>query len=112
MRERGYLDEQGYIVEQWTTTRKPANAERPARLAELRALAAEEEDFKVQFTAIQEAGAAAGHMATYFPKLHPELNFIERYWARVKHKVREHGAYTTATLKADLARILRGIPQA
>jgi transposase len=31
-----------------------------------------------------------GHHCLFLPKFHPELNFIERYWAIIKHWLRYH----------------------
>ena len=47
-------------------------------------LLSEQPDFKEQQNAIQELVLSRGHFCIFLPKFHPELNFIERYWSRVK----------------------------
>ena len=47
-------------------------------------LLSEQPDFQAQQNAIQELIFPRGHNCTFLPKYHPELNFIERYWSRVK----------------------------
>ena len=49
-----------------------------------RVLLSEKADFKEQQNAIQELVLSRGHFCIFLPKFHPELNFIERYWSRVK----------------------------
>ena len=49
-----------------------------------RVFLSEQADFKEQQNAIQELVLSRGHFCIFLPKFHPELNFIERYWSRVK----------------------------
>ena len=53
-------------------------------LCRLEFLLSEQADFKEQQNAIQELVLSRGHFCIFLPKFHPELNFIERYWSRVK----------------------------
>mgnify|MGYP006919658173 CR=1 FL=1 len=62
-------------------------------------LLSEQPDFKLQQNAIQELILSRGHYCIFLPKFHPELNFIERYWSRVKWYARQHSDGTKAGLK-------------
>ena len=53
-------------------------------LCRLEFLLSEQADFKEQQNAIQELVLSRGHFCVFLPKFHLELNFIERYWSRVK----------------------------
>ena len=53
-------------------------------------LLSEQSDFKEQQNAIQELIASRGSHCILLPKFRPELNFIERYWSRVKWYARQH----------------------
>ena len=53
-------------------------------------LLSEQPDFKDQQNAIQELVISRGHYCIFLPKYHPELNFIERYWSRVKWHARQY----------------------
>jgi len=52
-------------------------------------LLSEQGDFKEQQNTIQELIISQGHHCIFLPKYHPELNFIERYWSRVKWYARQ-----------------------
>jgi len=52
-------------------------------------LLSDQPDFKLQQNAIQELIISRGHLCIFLPKYHPELNFIERYWPRVKWYARQ-----------------------
>jgi len=62
-------------------------------------LLSEQQDFKLQQNAIQELIISRGHYCIFLPKYHPELNFIERYWSRVKWYARQKCDRTIAGLK-------------
>ena len=62
-------------------------------------LLSEQSDFKQQQNAIQELILPRGHLCIFLPKYHPELNFIERYWSRVKWHARRYSDGSVATLK-------------
>ena len=68
-------------------------------------LLSEQPDFKEQQNAIQELIISRGHYCIFLPKYHPELNFIERYWSRVKWHARQHSDGSKDGLKtaADAA---------
>jgi hypothetical protein len=63
-------------------------------------LLSDQPDFKLQQNAIQELIFARGHYCIFLPKFHPELNFIERYWSRVKWYARQKCDGTKPGLKA------------
>ena len=60
----------------------------------------EKADFKEQKNAIQDLVLSRGHFYTFLPKFHPEFNFIERYWSRVKWHARQWSDGTKEGLKA------------
>jgi len=62
-------------------------------------LLSEQGDFKEQQNAIQELVVSRGHFCIFLTKYHPELNFIERYWSRVKWYARKECDGTIAGLK-------------
>lgn len=45
-------------------------------------------DFLAQKCWMEEVVVGAGHKVIFLPKFHPELNFIERYWGRIKKWLR------------------------
>jgi hypothetical protein len=64
-------------------------------------LLSEQAGFKEQQNAIQELVLSRGPFCISLPKFHPELNFIERHWPRVKWYARQFGGGTTKGLKAQ-----------
>jgi hypothetical protein len=67
-----------------------------------------EKDFLTQKSGIEEAFDAYNlthgtcHMCVFLPKFHPELNFIERIWGRMKSYIRLHSDNTFDTLKRNI----------
>jgi transposase len=59
-------------------------------------------DFLSQKSLIAEVVEAAGHKCIFYPKFHPELNYIEYFWAEVKRFTREKCDYSWAGLKRTL----------
>ncbi|KAA1476290.1 hypothetical protein DENSPDRAFT_784809 [Dentipellis sp. KUC8613] len=45
-------------------------------------------DFAGQKSALEELCEARGHLCDFYPKFHPELNFIEQYWGAGKLRYR------------------------
>lgn len=45
-------------------------------------------DFLEEKCWMEEVVVGAGHKVIFLPKFHPELNFIERYWGRIKKWLR------------------------
>ena len=67
-----------------------------------RKLMAAQPDFLAQTGKLHEKLVAAGHLVMFYPKFHPELNFIERYWGAAKRHARENCQYTLASLRANV----------
>ena len=61
-------------------------------------------DFAQQRTALEELMELAGDMAIMLPKMHPELNPIESFWAAMK-------AYCRSSLPMEAAACARMQPQ-
>jgi hypothetical protein len=66
----------------------------------------DEIDFQQQECWLEEVLHARGHECILLPKFHPELNFIERFWGRIKKKMRYHCDGHLGTLKTRLAWVL------
>ena len=47
-------------------------------------------DFQNQKNSVEELVESLGHQVIFLPKFHPELNFIERFWSRIKWWLRGH----------------------
>jgi hypothetical protein len=45
-------------------------------------------DFIAQKSQLEELVTRRGHICDFYPKFHPELNFIEQYWGLSKHHYR------------------------
>jgi hypothetical protein len=58
-----------------------------------------QEDFRTQKSILEETIKSAGHRCMFYPKFHPELNYIEYFWASTKHYTRNHCSYNFETLK-------------
>ena len=67
-----------------------------------RHILAAQEDFKVNKPLLQEVIESMGHKVIFYPKFHPELNFIEQYWGAAKRYTRQHCDYTWNGLKETL----------
>lgn len=66
-------------------------------------------DFLEQKPLIIEEIKKRGHLATFLPKCHPELNFIESYWAFAKNYARKHCNYTWQGLLKTVPEALRSV---
>jgi len=79
-----------------------------------------EKDFAEQRSGIEEAfdqyNTANGtkHRCLFLPKFHPELNYIERIWARMKYYIRKHcdNKFETMLTSVDTAMGLTNLPLA
>ena len=67
-------------------------------------------DFQGQRGLLQEKIEERGHLVVYYPKYHPELNFIEYFWGYCKRFARENCDYTLAGLRATVPRALAAVP--
>jgi hypothetical protein len=67
-----------------------------------------QQDFLSQKTGIEEvfdkynAEHGTKHRCIFLPKFHPELNYIERVWGRMKYFIRQHCDNTFDTLKSNM----------
>lgn len=69
------------------------------RKADIASLLKTHDDFKNQRPWLEEICSSAGHLILFFPKFHPELNWIERYWSDAKRYCRKNCDYTFETLR-------------
>ena len=67
-------------------------------------------DFQAQRGFLQEEIEKKGHLVAYYPKYHPELNFIEYFWGYCKRFARENCNYTLAGLRETVPRSLAAVP--
>ena len=51
---------------------------------------------------LQEVIENLGHKAIFYPKFHPELNFIEMCWGSAKRYARNNCEYTWSSLKTNV----------
>ena len=75
-------------------------------------LLARQPDFQQQKNRLVEELEALHQLAIFYPKFHPELNFIERFWCGAKWYTREHCEYTWESLKQTLPVALDSISTA
>ena len=68
------------------------------------------EDFKQQQNSVQELIEKLGHHCLFLPKFHPELNFIERFWSRLKWWLRQHCEFSLKALWNSLEEACASIP--
>ena len=68
-----------------------------------------EPDFQAQCGFIQERIEAYGHLVLFYPKFHPELNFIEYYWAQCKRYARENCNYSLPGLRHTIPAALEHV---
>jgi len=52
----------------------------------------------------------AGHEVIFLPKLHPEFNWIERYWGATERYTRTNCDYTWDNLVATVPLALNSVP--
>ena len=71
-----------------------------------------EPDFLAQPTALEQLCAARGHVCRMLPKMHPELNPIESFWAWCKQWCRGHCDYRIAGLRAAVPSAVAAVPVA
>jgi hypothetical protein len=66
-------------------------------------------DFLAQRSALVEMIEDSGHVCMLFPKIHCELNFIERYWGAAKRYARNNCNYTWSGLQETVPRALDSV---
>src|SRR6266542_2785801 len=67
-------------------------------------------DFLAQKGMIQEVIEERGHKVIFYPKFHPELNFIEMYWGASKKYSRKNCDYTWTGLQRIVPIALNQVP--
>jgi hypothetical protein len=67
-------------------------------------------DFLAQKGMIQEVIEERGHKVIFYPKFHPELNFIEMYWGASKKYSRKNCDYTWTGLQRVVPIALNQVP--
>ena len=66
--------------------------------------------FLEQMTALEELLTASGHICRMLPKMHPELNPIESYWAMLKVYLHEVCGYTIGELRKNTPAAAASVP--
>lgn len=74
--------------------------------ADMVAILNRHDDFANQKPWLEEICNASSHLIAYFPKFHPELNWIERYWSNAKAFARSQCDYTFERLKVVVPQAL------
>jgi len=77
-----------------------------------RRLLGSQPDFVAQKCILAEALEARGHLVMFYPKFHPELNFIEYYWGQAKRFAREHCQYNLPGLRSTLPEAFESVSPA
>ena len=61
-----------------------------------------QEDFQGQKSILEDTIEAAGHRCIFYPKFHPELNYIEYFWGSAKKYARKHCNYNFKALRKTI----------
>ena len=68
----------------------------------MKSILAQHPDFRFEKCEIEKYLIRKGHIPTFLPKFHPELNPIERVWAQMKRYTRAHCNYSMPSLKKNV----------
>lgn len=79
------------------------------KLNECRTLLAQQPDFQEQRPLLVETVQAATHEITFYPKFHPEFNFIEMFWGACKAFARKRCDYSWTALKQIVPKALDSV---
>jgi hypothetical protein len=74
-----------------------------------RAILSGQADFKASRSQIEEIVEQAGHLVIFYPKFHPELNWIEYYWGACKYFARRHCNYSFIGLREIVPKALESV---
>ena len=77
------------------------------KLDEARKLLDAQPDFFSQKEWLEETVHLSGHKIIFYPKFHPEFNWIEMYWGATKRYTRRHCTYSFKDLQEMLPRALK-----
>eukprot|EP01029_Cantina_marsupialis_P007510 TRINITY_DN1838_c0_g1_i1.p1 TRINITY_DN1838_c0_g1~~TRINITY_DN1838_c0_g1_i1.p1 ORF type:complete len:175 (+),score=38.22 TRINITY_DN1838_c0_g1_i1:849-1373(+) len=69
---------------------------------DLIAILAKEPDFKAESSLLKKLRKDSGYKCVFLPKMHPELNPIERVWSRLKYFCRLNCKYTIGSLRDNI----------
>lgn len=79
------------------------------KLKECRTLLAQQPDFLEQKPLLVETVRAAHHEIIFYPKFHPEFNFIEMFWGACKAFARKRCDYSWTALKQIVPKALDSV---
>ena len=80
------------------------------RLHEARKVLSLQSDFKAQTPLLVETVQSHGNSIMFYPKFHPEFNFIEMFWGSCKAYTRKHCEYSWRTLQTTVPMALNSVP--
>ena len=79
------------------------------KLSDARKLLAMQPDFANQRCLLAETAKSSGHEIIFYPKFHPEFNFIEMFWGSCKAFTRKNCDYSWNALKEIVPKALRSV---
>lgn len=79
------------------------------QLKECREVLSRQPDFQEQKPMLEEAVRSMGHEIIFYPKFHPEFNFIEMFWGACKAYARKRCDYSWAGLKSVVPEALESV---
>jgi hypothetical protein len=66
-------------------------------------------DFRISRNQIEEIIEEAGYLVIFYPKFHPELNWIEYYWGTCKYFARPRCNYSFISLRVIISKALESV---
>jgi hypothetical protein len=74
-----------------------------------RGILSNQADFRTTRSQIEEIIEGAGHLIIFYPKFHPELNWIEYYWGACKYFARRRCNYSFTGLREIVPKALESV---